>query len=163
MFRAENRTSAPTDWEAYRKFSEIFTLSEQNDTGLVVIAIEWPDPVLAALWVNNLVEDINGHVKTKDMQEARSAINYLREQLENTQLVEMQQVLYQLIESQTRTLMLADIREGYVFETMDSAVVPEEKSKPFRSLIFLLGALVGGIISVIYILMMHYKNPKLGG
>ena len=65
--------------------------------------------------------------ETKGFNEANSAIEYLRKQLESTQLVEMQRVFYDLIESQTRISMLADVREEYVFQVVDPAVVPDEK------------------------------------
>ena len=148
----------PTEGEAYKLFSAILSVAENQETGLVSIAIEWPDPTLAARWVNWLVSDINAHIKTGDKQEAQRAIEYLKGQLVSTQLVEMQRVFYQLIESQTRTLMLADIREGYVFETIDPAVVPEKKNEPRRSLICILGTLMGGIIAVLYVLMSHYVS-----
>jgi len=151
---------APTDGEAFEQFKSILTVVEDQNTGLVTIAIEWPDPVLAAQWVNWLISDINGHIKEGDMQEARLAINYLQVQLGSTQLVEMQRVFYQLIESQTRTLMLADIREGYVFKTIDPAVVPEEKSKPKRALICILGTILGCVLAVLYVLIRYAAKNK---
>ena len=66
--------------------------------------------MLAERWVNTLIRSINQEVKQKDLTDAISAIEYLRKQLESTQLVEMQRVFYDLIESQTRISMLADVR-----------------------------------------------------
>ena len=47
----------------------------------------------------------------RDASEANGAIEYLRRQLEQTQLVDMQRLFYQLIESQARITMLADVRD----------------------------------------------------
>ena len=146
----------PTDLEAYRAFNSIFNVSENNSSGLVTVAIEWHDPVLAARWVNALVKKINQEVKQKDQAEANSAIAYLSQQLESTQLVEMQRVFYDLIESQTRISMLTDVREEYVFQVVDPAVVPDEKIAPRRSLIAVLGTMLGAMLALVVVLVRHY-------
>lgn len=100
-----------------------------------------------------LVQDINVVFKHQDLSEATSAISYLQQQLETTQLVEMQRVFYQLIESQTRTVMLADVREEYVFRVVDPAFVPEQKVRPRRSVICIVGTMLGFSLALIYIFM----------
>jgi len=152
---SEQQQYEPTDAEAYIVFREILSVLVDQNTSLITISIEWPDPQLAARWLNWLVDDINEHIKLGDMLEAQLAIDYLTKQLESTQLVDLQRVFYQLIESETRTLMLADIRKGYVFETIDPAVIPEESSKPNRALICIFGTLLGGVLSVLYVLVKH--------
>ena len=62
--------------------------------------------------------------------------------------MEMQRVFYQLIESQTRIVMLADVRDEYVFQIIDLAVEPDRKIAPNRSRIVMLGALLGVIVSL---------------
>ena len=147
---------APTDLEAYREFDDVFSVGQDEKTGLVTVAIEWHDPVLAERWVNTLIRSINQEVKQKDLTEAISAIEYLRKQLESTQLVEMQRVFYDLIESQTRISMLADVREEYVFEVVDPAVVADEKIAPRRSLIAVLGTMLGAMLALVVVLVRHY-------
>lgn len=146
----------PTDLEAYRAFNDILSVSQDNSSGLVTVAVEWHDPVLAARWVNALVKRINQEVKQKDQAEANSAIAYLSQQLESTQLVEMQRVFYDLIESQTRISMLTDVREEYVFQVVDPAVVPDEKIAPRRSLIAVLGTMLGAMLALVVVLVRHY-------
>ena len=144
----------PTDLQAYRAFSGMLSVSQNS--GLITVAIEWHDPVLAARWVNALVKRINLEVKQKDQAEANSAIAYLSQQLESTQLVEMQRVFYDLIESQTRISMLTDVREEYVFQVVDPAVVPDEKIAPRRSLIAVLGTMLGAMLALVVVLVRHY-------
>jgi len=73
--------------------------------------------------------------------------------LERTQLVDMQKAFYQLIEQQTKTAMLADVRDDYVFSVIDRAVVPQERSEPKRSLILMLGVVLGGMFGVVVTLV----------
>ncbi len=90
-------------------------------------------------------------LKARDVREANNAIAYLQRQLAATQLVEMQQVFYQLIETQTRITMLADVRDEYVFRVIDPAVVPERKSAPRRALICILGTMAGSFFSLLFV------------
>lgn len=151
----------PTDLQAFRAFNSIFSVSQQS--GLITVAIEWHDPKMAQRWVNALVRSINQEVKQKDLLEANSAIEYLRKQLESTQLVEMQRVFYDLIESQTRISMLADVREEYVFQVVDPAVVPDQKIAPRRSLIAVLGTMLGAMLALVVVLVRHYVINASGG
>lgn len=68
-----------------------------------------------------------------------------------------------LIQSQTQTVMLAEVRPEYVFKTIDHVVVPEEKSKPSRVLIGVLGTLLGGMLGVVIVLIRHYAESASGG
>lgn len=151
----------PTQQEAFREFNKILTVSgPDRNTGIVTVAINWHNPVEAAEWVNQLVAALNQDVRTRDVQEANNAISYLRRQLESTQLVDMQRVFYQLIESQTRVTMLADVREEYVFQVIDPAVEPDKKSAPRRALIFVLGTMFGAMFAAFVVLSRQYFGKQ---
>jgi uncharacterized protein involved in exopolysaccharide biosynthesis len=154
---------APSDQQAYRLLRQALTISQDSNTGIIRIGIEWHDPNLAALWVNKLVDDINRDIRNADVDEARSAIEFLRTQLDSTQLVEMQRVFYQLIEAQTRVIMLADARSEYVFQIIDPAVMPEQTIGPRVLQILLVGGLSGLMFSllVVYFLSMSRKSGNL--
>ena len=82
------------------------------------------------------------------MQEAEARIAYLEQKLRETNIAGMQQVFYQLIESETRTVMLANAQSEYIFKTVDPAVVPQEKSGPKRALIAIMATMLGGMLGV---------------
>lgn len=143
-------TGAPTSLEAYREFMEIISVTgPDRNTGIVNVAINWHNPQEAAQWANELVRELNQEVRARDVQEANNAIAFLQKQLENTQLVDMQRVFYQLIESQTRVTMLADVRDEYVFRVIDPAVVPDRKAEPRRAMICIVGTVAGGMLALI--------------
>lgn len=72
-----------------------------------------------------------------------TGIAYLEGKLRETNIAGMQQVFYQLIESETRTVMLANAQTEYIFKTVDPAVVPQEKSEPKRALIATVATMLG--------------------
>ena len=98
-------------------------------------------------------------MKSQAISEAGKSISYLQGQIEKTRIAEMQQIFYQLIESQTKTVMLAEVRDEYVFRGGDPAVVQEEEAKPKRVLICVLGILLGSMLGVFFVFIRHFiKN-----
>lgn len=110
---------------------------------LVTLAIEWEDPALAAKWANNLVRHVNGRLRAEAVEEAERSIAYLERQLPQTTSVEVQQAIYRLIEAQTKKKMIASTREEYAFTTIDPAVTPERRQRPRRTLLVVLGLILG--------------------
>ena len=150
----------PSLLEAHEEFMDILGVSEDKNTGYVTVSIEHHSPAVAAEWVNWLVEDINAVVKAQDVDEATKSIEYLTQQIANTSLADLQAMFFELIQSQTETVMLAEVRPEYVFKTIDPAVVPEEESEPSRALICVLGTLLGGMLGVVTALIRHYGRSK---
>jgi LPS O-antigen subunit length determinant protein (WzzB/FepE family) len=53
--------------------------------------------------------------------------------------------------------MFAEVRDEYVFKIIDTALVPELKAKPKRALIVVLAVLLGGILSVLVVLIRYFS------
>ncbi|GAA5214015.1 Wzz/FepE/Etk N-terminal domain-containing protein [Corallincola platygyrae] len=138
----------PSAWEAHEAFIDIYSISESKDSGMVWVSVEHYSPRIAKEWVDLLVKEINSVMKQKEVREAQNSIDFLSEQLNKTSVTEMQNVFYQLIEEQTKTIMLSEVREEYIFTTVDPAVEPEEKMKPRRAMIVLLGCVLGLLLGL---------------
>ena len=91
----------------------------------------------------------------KDIAEARSSIEYLKKQIDETSLAGLQNVIFNLIEDQTRIMVLAETSDEYFFKTIDPAVRPEEKYRPFRTLIVLVAAFLAGVLAVFWVILRH--------
>jgi len=150
----------PSLLEAHEVFVESLGVIEDDETGYVTVTFEHRSPEVAAQWVSWLVEDVNAAVKAQDVAEAKKSIEYLTQQVANTSLADLQAMFFELIQSQTETVMLAEVRPEYVFKTIDPAVVPEEKSKPSRVLICVLGTLLGGMMGVTIVLIRHSARSE---
>jgi len=153
------KTPEPSRLEAYKEFMKIMNVSEDARTGYVSLSVEHKSPEVAAKWVTLLIEDINRIVKSQEVEEAKRSIEYLKQQAENTTLRDLQAVFFELIQSQTETVMLAEVRQEYVFKIIDPPFVPEEKSKPSRALICIVGTLLGAILGMI-IALARYHGKK---
>ena len=152
----------PSMQEAHLEFIEKhFSLSQANETGMVSITVEHISPYVAQKWVNLVINGISNSLRQTDILEAEKAITYLNELRENTNLVNMDVIFSQLIEEQTKTIMLANVSEDYVFQVLDPPYAAEEKSKPSRALICILGTLLGGMLAVLSALILHYTSPDI--
>jgi len=150
----------PSLQEAYREFDELLSITEDEESGFISLSIKHYSPVVAQQWVVWLIEDINNTLREQDVTEAERSIAYLKQQVEATLLTDLQSMFFELIQSQTETIMLAKVRQEYAFRTIDPAVVPEEKSEPKRALICVLGTLLGGMLSVLWVLVTHYAKKR---
>jgi uncharacterized protein involved in exopolysaccharide biosynthesis len=154
------KSAKPSSQEAHKAFAAVLGVSEDKQTGYVTVSIHHQSPIVAAQWVDWLVKDVNAAVKAQDVAEAEKSIEYLKQQVANTPLADLQSMFFELIQSQTETVMLAQVSPEYVFKTIDPAVVPEEKSKPSRALICVLGTLLGGMLGVVIVLIRHYARSE---
>ncbi|WP_350644924.1 Wzz/FepE/Etk N-terminal domain-containing protein [Pseudoalteromonas sp. G24-MNA-CIBAN-0072] len=150
----------PSMQEAHKVFLQLVTANTNKETGMITLAIEHVSPYIAQEWVNWLIQDINATMKKRDVIEANKSTNFLTQQLEQTKIADIRVVLYKLVEEQTKTIMFANVRDEYVFKTIDPAIVPEQKFKPKRALICVLGVLLGGMLSVMLVLIRYFMNKK---
>ena len=156
----DGQLRAPTSWELYEAFSKRLSVSEDKKSGLTRVSIEYFSPIVAKNWVDLYVAAINEHMRQRKLSQVNSNIEYLQAQIEKTSIAEMREVFYQIIEEQVKNKMLAEASPEYAFVTVSPSMVPEEKSKPKRALMCILGTLLGGMLSVLYVLVRHYASNK---
>jgi uncharacterized protein involved in exopolysaccharide biosynthesis len=146
----------PSMQEAYKEFSKVIAVNAAKDTGMVTVSVEHVSPVIAQQWATWLVQDINRVMKDRDVAEAIKSTEFLNQQIEQTKVADIRSILYKLIEEQAKTIMFAEVRDEYVFKTLDPALVPEEKAKPKRALICVLGTMLGGMLGVMLVLIRFF-------
>ncbi|MCC4831116.1 LPS O-antigen length regulator [Shewanella sp. 10N.7] len=150
----------PSMQEAFKEFSQLISISTDKETGMVKVAVEHLSPTVAQQWVTWLIEDINLEMKQRDVAEAQRSTEFLQNQIAQTNVADIRTILYQLIEEQTKTIMFAEVRDEYVFKTIDPALVPEEKSGPKRALICVLGTMLGGMLAIMIVLIRHFVKKE---
>jgi uncharacterized protein involved in exopolysaccharide biosynthesis len=139
-----------TMWLAVKEFKEgVLNIREDKHTGVVTIDIDWEDPKVAAKWANGFVALSNERLRARAIDEATRNIAFLNAQIPQTSVVEVQRAIYNLIESETKTLMLANVRMEFAFTVIDQAVPPERKYKPHRSIYLVSGLFLGFGIGVL--------------
>lgn len=157
-YLSENTIS---DWELVTKFKkEHLRLSEDRESGMFTLSIRHYSPFEAERLARLLVGDINEHIRTQDISEAERRIDYLQKKIDDTNVFKMEEVLYQLIENETKTVMLANAREEYVFRTIDPAMAPQKPGEPNKLIIIVLWTMTGLIFSVLSVFLINVRSPR---
>ena len=147
----------PSAQESFEVFkTEHLSLSEDIKSGFITLSIKHRSPFVAKQWVELVVNEVNAFYRQKDKAESERAVSYLNQQISMTGLSEIKQVLAQLLQEETKKLTLIEANQHYVFDYIDPPAVMEKKSEPKRALICILGALLGGMLSVLFVLIRHY-------
>ncbi len=151
----------PNSWQLFKRFSEILSVSEDKKTGFVTVSMEYYSPEIAKNWLDMHVGAINKHMQDRQVEKVTNNIAYLEEQIKKTSITEMREVFYTIIEEQIKNKMVAEASPEYTFLTISPSMLPEQKSQPKRALICILGTLLGGMLSVIWILVRYYwRSPN---
>ena len=152
------KKAEPSSWESFKKFSDFLIVSQDKTTSMITIEIEYLSPILAKEWLKWLIRDVNHFMRDQDQKEAQASIDYLTQQLESIQVTTMETVFYQLIEEQTKNMMLTKVKAEYVLKTIDPPQVPDKKEGPKRALIVVLGTMLGGMLSVLIVLIRYFSK-----
>ena len=150
----------PSSWALFKAFSGRVAVSEDKKSGLVSVSIEYYSPQIAKQWLDLYISAINKHMQARQVEKVSNNISYLEAQIEKTSIAEMREVFYTIIEEQTKNKMVAEASPDYAFVAVSPSMVPEEKSQPKRALICILGTLLGGMLSVLLVLVMHYARKS---
>ena len=153
----------PSAQEAHEEFLELLTVSEDKQSGLISVSMEHQSPDIAKRWLEMMVLRVSEDLRAKDIAEAEDSIAFLERQREKTSLVSLDEVFAQLIEEQTKKIMLANVSRDYLFDIIDPPVAPEMKAKPNRTLICALSALIGGILGTLFVLMRRFGKAHHSG
>ena len=150
----------PSSQEALKKFSRLVSISQDKKSQLVTLNVDHLSPVVAQQWSLWIVKDINGILANMEINNSQASIDYLNNQIKITPFSELRTMFYKLIQESTQTMMLAAVNPEYVLTTIDPPVIPEIKSQPKRLLICILGILLGGMLSILIILVRNLGFNK---
>jgi uncharacterized protein involved in exopolysaccharide biosynthesis len=163
---SQNAKRPLTVWRAVKQFKgDVLAIRRDLRRGVTTVAVEWTDPVTSARWANGFVALANELIRSRALAESNRNIVYLNDQIAHTNVIELRKVMYDIIESETKSLMLANGRVEYAFEVVDPAVPPEVSVRPHRALMILvgvaLGLLIGAMTALIVDRTLRHKRADL--
>ena len=146
-------SAKPSLEEAYEVWQTAFKVNQAEHLSAIASTLL---PHLTQDWLSTVIMEINSFVKAQEVEEAERSINYLVEEVERTKVAESKTLLFDLIQRQTETIMLANVRDEYVFKTIDPPLVPLEKTGPSRSLLCIVITLIGAALGTMVVLLRNY-------
>jgi uncharacterized protein involved in exopolysaccharide biosynthesis len=146
-----SKKKPPSMWFAVQRFKDrIVTIRDDKRTYLTTVDIDWTDAKTAAQWANDFVALANELIRTRALNDASRNLAYLNQQSALTNAVDMQRVIYNIIESEMKKLMLANGKVEYAFTVIDPAVTPEARKSP-QTVIIVAAAFAFGLLMGIFL------------
>jgi uncharacterized protein involved in exopolysaccharide biosynthesis len=134
---------------------KMVTVTQDRKTQLITLTLRWTDPDEASKWATELVARVNEQMRARAEREAETNLAYLNKELATTTVVNLQQAISRLIETEMQKLMLARNSDDYAVRTIDAAQVPKRPESPKKALIVVLATLAGGFLSLVWLGALH--------
>ena len=149
----------PSVQRSHPAFLDSWTIEPEG--GAMKLSVRHQSPYIAKKWIDLMLDGLNSEVRASDIAEAEKTIAFLHQQREKTNLVNLDDMFASLIEEQTKTIMLANVADDYLFKIIDPPLVPEFTDIPDRRMMFIYYILFGVVLGSICALVRHYWiKPK---
>ncbi|NCF17543.1 MAG: chain-length determining protein [Haliea sp.] len=143
----------PDRGEVFTRFrDEVRAVIRDEETDIVSVSMKWPDPVVARDWANQYVRSFNEFIRARTMSDVQSKQNFLEKELRDSDVLEIQQSIYRLIEAQTAIAMLASARDEYALEIIDPAALPYRSFNMSRKKKVVIGTVAGTLLATFAVL-----------
>ncbi len=153
-------SAAPSNEDVFKEVKKIFSVSSNKLTGITSVTVIHPDPNFTAFLANKIIEKINFDMRQEEIRDSQRSIDYLKEELKSTNLVNIESVFYSLIEQETQKGMLANVDKDFMFKVIDPAVVPDSRYSPRRSRILLIGTSLGFLTGIFLALLFNFYQEE---
>lgn len=150
--RKSVRPSPQASHGSFRNSIEIAS----SGSGLLTLRVIHQSPLVAREWAQLIIEKINEDIRLRDIKQAEAALDFLQGLLSENSIVTLDQIFAQLIEEETKKILLASVTNEYVFEVIDPPVVSEVSFGPDRKKTCAVVTLIFLILSIVLVLVKDY-------
>lgn len=144
---------APSFQQAYDKFKRTYTLRRPVPNGVVYLSLKHHSPQVAQNWINLMIEGINSVMRDIKIEESQRSIAVFEKMAEETQLVSLDEMYSQLIEEQTKSMVLAQVTDEFILTVIEPPYLPERSVEPNRALYFSVGVLASLLVALLAALL----------
>ena len=149
-WRSPNIKKEPTLWDADQIFRKIRTIKVGVRSGVITMTVAWHNPVVAAQWDNGLVALTNDYLRQQTIRRTKRELAYLRHEIPKTNIVEVRNAIYTLMQEEIKKLMIATARKQFAFRVVDPAIAPSQKFFPRPLLWTIAGTLFGMLFGLFF-------------
>ena len=154
-------SSEPSYLEVFEKFHQDLNVEVDAKTDFLKISYTHVSPFFAKKLLEEIIYLTNDLARSGDLSKAEAALTFLEKELISSRIQSKKEVISNLIETQMKIKVFANVNEDYLIYPIDVAFIPEKKSYPKRQLMVLTFSLIGFFITLIYLLLYFFlKNNK---
>ena len=151
-------TSKPTPYQTYIAYESMIEVNINKFTNFITIRVNHGSPIFAKEFLDLIISEVNNLSRQRDIEESEQSLSYLYDQLDSVSQSDVQIAISQLIESQLKKQMMANVKSNYILQPIDSPYIPELRSFPQRTKIVISWTIIGIILSIMFVLIRHYVS-----
>ena len=150
------RTVIPSAQEAYKKYKKIMSISVDKKSDYVTLSIDHQSPYIAQQWVEIILNQIDRLMRDHEKSDATRSVEYLNAIAPTVNYDAIKKALSMLQQEQMKRLMMVESNSNYIFTVLDAPIASEERASPKRTIIVLIGSIIGFIFGCISVLFHHF-------
>lgn len=148
-----NKSPEPSVQEIYNEvYIKKLNIDLDKQSRFITISFDHISPIFAYEFLNLIIKEFNKVSRNKDLNESKSALNYLENASNTITQTDVKSSINTLIESQLKIQMLANARKDYLISPIDKPFIPEIKHSPNRASICIFFTMLGFFIASIFAL-----------
>jgi len=153
------RTAIPSAQEAYKKYKKIMSISVDKKSEYVTLSIDHQSPYIAQQWVEVILKQIDRLMRDNEKSDAMNSVEYLNAIAPTVNYDAIKKAFSMLQQEQMKRLMMVEANANYIFTVLDAPIASEERASPKRTIIVIIGSIIGFILGCIGVLA-HYFYIK---
>ena len=151
----------PSALEVHEDYlDKIVSIRLEEKAQFVYLSVEHVSPIFAKEFLELIIEELNMIMRQRDLEESSNALKYLKDQISETPQIEIRNTINEMVRTQLQTQMTAKINKDYVLTALDPPYLPLEKSNPKRSLIVIIGTILGFFSSLAWVTFYNFLYRK---
>ena len=165
--RNETEETSKSDklFEAYEGLQNALSLSADKKTSLITLSAISNDRYLSKELVEIYLKELTAHLRQMEIEEVEKKIKFYKQELATTRDIELRTQISSLLSSLVQKKVLSSSNEFYVVSQMIEPRVAHvsEKTKPKRSLILMLAAIMSMMIGVFLAFFREFLKKNKAG
>jgi len=158
LYYDKDSNKKPSIQDTHGDFLNLISFDQDLKSKFVYISVKHLSPIVAHSLLETIIYELSEQIRVFDNAEAEKSMSFIVEQSSNATSASFRKTINELYNSQLHKLMLTEVSDGYAFRTIESPVVAEKKYLPMRAVIVILSTMLGGLLSIFYVLI--YRNPS---
>ena len=151
--------SSPNEEDLANYLGGSFEVEELEDTGFQKIEFIHEDPEMALFLLSTVYNETSELLRQQDLEESRKRIDYLRDRLANTGVIELRQALLSLLASEARQEMLLQGDAPFGGRIVEPPYISKYKTVPNHLLLVGVPGFMGFAVSCLFVVMIAlYRN-----
>ncbi len=153
-------SNEPRDWVAIKYFSEVFSITQEKNSGIITMRLRWKDPKAGAEILNALVEYANIYISKRQQKQIEDNIRAMEIRLEQEVMPELKTFLFEHIESMKSTLVTHNVQIAPTFSVIDKAYAPQEPIFRVPKVLMIVGFVFGLLCAFVFLVIQRVRNDE---